>query len=165
MKRFTAFAVLLGLLVAPAAFGQATSTPTMTPTSTPTITPTNTPTRTPTNTPTITPNLSLVTQGTRLTTARLSKLTDFSPAAKDAKLGEIVSLAVRQVRVLGTNAAAIPNLSDVGTVISILAFDKTTGAPATKTLLLPGTDYTVSSGVVTTTGDQSGNLLVVTYRP
>jgi hypothetical protein len=50
-------------------------------------------------------------------------------------------------------------------VASILAFVAATGAPAAKTLLELGTDYTVSGNTITWVTNQSANTVVITYHP
>ena len=170
MRRWIAPGLLAALLATASAGLAQTNTPTSTPTHTPTHTPTSTPTLTPTLTPTRTPaathtpNNTLLQRGERLTGRRLSLLEDFSPAGKAADLGDIVSLGVRQVRLPATNATAL-GLTDVGTVTSILAFTASSGAAATKALLVEGTDFTVSGGDITPAGDASTQLWVITYRP
>lgn len=141
----------------------ATATPTHTATLTPTV-PTATPTHT--HTPTITPtiNVSRVQIGQRLTQARLNRLTNFCPGCRAGNLSEILQLGVRQVQVKATNATAL-GLEDVGVVTSILAFVNASGAPATQTLLIEGTDYTVADGDVTPAGDASAQTWLITYRP
>lgn len=79
------------------------------------------------------------------------------------------------VRLLpGTNAApiALDQPISPGTPVFMLAFVTASGAPAAKTLLQAPTDFTVIEkgapsgvGVLTPTGDQSANTLLVAYSP
>lgn len=50
-----------------------------------------------------------------------------------------------------------------GTVVAVLAFVSSSGAPATKALLQAGTDYTVNGQTLTCLTDQSANKLLVLY--
>lgn len=127
-------------------------------TSTPTATPTNTPTRTPTV------NTSLQQRGTRLTKSRVDTLLSTSPAAKQGNMAEVLQLGVRQIRHRATNEVAL-GLTDIGTVTSILAFTTSSGAGATKTLLVEGTDFSVRAGDIVPIGDHSAETWVITYRP
>ena len=142
----------------------ATNTPTDTPTQTPTITATATKTPTFTATPTKTPNRSLQTPGTRLTTKLRSLLQDFSPAGKAAGVADLIGLCGRQRTLPATNATAL-GLTDVSTVTSVEAFVTTSGAPASKTLLLETVDFTVGGGDITPVGDHSAETWGITYRP
>lgn len=165
MRRGIALALIALLLAATPAIAQ-TETPTQIPTQTPTQTLTQTPTRTPTSTPTATntPNVTLQHRGGLVTHRRLSLIKDFSPAAKAADLGELAQLSVRQVRLPATNATAL-GLTDVRVVTSILAYTTSSGAAATKALLVEGTDFTVANGDVTPTGNSAAQTWVITYRP
>lgn len=81
-------------------------------------------------------------------------------AVTAAKLA--AGLGVRVAQVAGVNADVL-GMSGVGTVLAVLAFTTATGAPATKTLLAPTTDYTVADGDITAVGDLSGQTLLVIY--
>ena len=119
-----------------------------------------------TPTPTRTPNPSLQgTPGTRMSTARLHQLTDFvGVGGKTGRLAELLTLSLRQVKATATNETAL-GLRDIGTVTSIMAFTRSSGAAATKTLLTQPTDYTVANGDITPVGDHSLETWVITYRP
>lgn len=169
LRRLTLIAVVLTavLLLHTAAHAQTatptrTATPTLTPTPTQTPTPTRTPTPTPT--PTLTPNLTLQTPAAPLNAKIRSLLNDYSPASKAANLASILGLASRQRTLPATNATAL-GLTDVTTVTSVEAFTTSTGAPATKTLLLQNIDFTVGGGDITPIGDHSAETWVITYRP
>lgn len=146
----------------------ATNTPTATSTSTPTntSTATNTSTPTPTSTPTVNPGQPVWTPAL-LSAARVTHLKYPRVPSLEVARGNILDLAVqglRAVPILGTDATAL-GLRDVGSVAAILAFTASSGAGATKTLLVAGTDYTVANGDVTLVTDQSANLLIIFYRP
>lgn len=170
MRRIARLLVAVLLAVAPvtvhAQADTPTQTPTLTPTQTPTRTPTLTPTLTPTSTPTSTPtiNVTLEQRGALLTDKRVSLLRDYAPGAKAANFGEVLRLGTRQVRLPATNATAL-GLTDVRVVTSIVAFTTATGAAATKALLVEGTDFTVSGGDITPSGNSSAQTWVITYRP
>jgi hypothetical protein len=143
-------------------------------TDTPTVTATATPTATVTATGTITPTPALA----NLTTREGELLESYDPALKQAALAtKIQSLItavntlttasgvrVKQVKTAATNATAL-GLSDVGTVISIVAFTTSSGAIAAKGILAEGAgaDYTVAAGDVTPVGDHSSQTWVITY--
>jgi hypothetical protein len=73
----------------------------------------------------------------------------------------------------GTNAAAIALDQAIapGSTVFVLAFVTASGAPAIKTLLQAPADFTVVEsnaagvGVITPTGDQSLNTLLIHYSP
>lgn len=156
-----------------------TATPTETPTETPTATPTDTPlptqtptfTRTPTVTvtPTWTPDVTLLERGECTTLAKRQRRREDLNRVSSG-LGDIVALSTRQIRVAATNATTLKDrdgrtICDVALVTSIEAFVAADGSPAAQTLLIQGTDYTVTNGTVVPIGDHSTELWVVTYRP
>jgi hypothetical protein len=114
---------------------------------------------------------------------RLQMLNDYDPALHRADLGGLIAehdahlaandtelalqdtdVATRTKTVLieATNAVAL-GLTDVTTVIAILAITTATGAAATKLLLDITTDYTVAAGDVTPVGDHSAETWVIHY--
>lgn len=157
MRRPTLF-ILVMLVVLLIAGGQCAFAQTATP---PPATPTFTPTRTP---PPTYANPSTQVKGQPVTDDRIGDIINFAPGAQRGDLAEILKLGVRQIKRQGTNATAL-GLTDVGTVTSILAFTTSTGAGATKTLLVEPDDYTVANGDITPVGDHSAQTWLITYRP
>jgi hypothetical protein len=61
-------------------------------------------------------------------------------------------------------AVTLPSGNIIGTVHAVVAYVTATGAPATKALLVSGTDYSVNaSGQLVCVTAQAANTLVVTY--
>lgn len=165
MWKRTLIAVLVLVAFAGSAFAQDTPTPANTATITRTPTVTSTPTRTPTLTPTRTINPALTPAGQKVTgTDRLTKIIQAAPGAQAGNLAEILGLAARVIKIKATNATALGR-TDIVRVKTILAFTTSTGAPATQTLLVEGTDYTVANGDVTPVGDHSAETWVIAYTP
>lgn len=83
--------------------------------------------------------------------------------------GSIYTPYTKTVLVNGTVDAPVQSLvdhhqlSDVRTVIAVLAFTTSGGGAATKMLLDVTTDYTVSSGKVIAVGDHSDQTWLVVY--
>lgn len=128
----------------------------------PTGSPTVTATRTGTTTPTRTPNITLVKGAKRLTADRLEAVTKYSPGGEI--LGELLANGARVIAANGANNARLGR-SDIGTVIAVLAFTTSTGAPASKTLLTRGVDYQTAEGDLGAIGDHTAETWVVIYRP
>lgn len=106
-----------------------------------------------------------------LTARALDFLNRGDPAMREGELGTLLNSLVdatndrvKQVRIDATNAVAL-GLTDVGDVISILAFTTSGLAIASKALLDVTTDYAVAGGDVTPVGDHSAQTWVITYTP
>lgn len=86
------------------------------------------------------------------------------PVSFAKKLNVVETDSARVQNKAGKTAGGTIDLVDkVRVVYAVLAYTSATGAPATKALLAPTTDYTFNGNVLTCVTDQSANKLVIFY--
>ena len=138
-----------------------------TPTQTPTSTPTSTSTATRTSAPAV-PTFSV---------SQLSKIQDFSPGAKAARLGATLnalivdsgaSVKLQVVPGIDGSGGGVQNAAlydRAGSIVAVLAVVTSGGAMATKALLAVTTDYVLADdGTLEIASNQAANTLLVFYR-